>query len=262
MAETLLSTDLTDRFGGIARLYGVHGLQRLVTARVCVVGIGGVGSWVVEALARSGVGTIGLVDLDAICITNTNRQLHTLTNTVGRSKVEAMAARAAAIAPHAELVCIEEFFGPATVETVLGRGWDWVVDAIDHVPSKVLLLAECKRRGVAVVTCGGAGGRRDPSRVRTTELARTGHDGLLREVRRRLRSEVAPAADGWGIPAVFSDEPAVYPGADGTVCARPDPAVSLALDCSSGFGTASFVTGAFGLQAAAVVVGAVAASGQ
>lgn len=245
------------RFDALARLYGRAGLARLAGARVLIVGIGGVGSWVAEALARSGVGHLTLVDMDEVCVTNVNRQVHAVTETVGRAKTGAMAERIRGISPG----CVVEesfcFFGEGTAEALLGREWEVVVDAIDSIPHKCLLLAECVRRGLEVVTVGGAGGRRDPSRVQVVDLTRTFEDPLLQRVRKKLRQKHGfprNTRKKWGIPAVFSPEAAVYPQQDGSVCAVREEGVNLRLDCASGYGTAAFVTGAFGFAAAAAAV--------
>ncbi len=246
-----------ERFGGIQRLVGQRGADALGRARVCVVGVGGVGTWAAEALARSGVGCIGLVDLDDACVTNTNRQLHATSATVGLPKVRAMADRIGSIAPGCEVVCVEEFFTPDTAAPVLAHGWDWVVDAIDHVGNKAALVEACLDAGVGVVVSGGAGGRMDPGRIRAGDLGRTGGDGLLRALRQRLRGRFGQR-DHWGVPAVYSDERQRFPGADGEPCDVADGSGPRRLDCASGYGTASFVTGVFGLVAASVVVRAIA----
>lgn len=253
--------DLYHRFGGIARLYGRSGLARLLGARVAVIGIGGVGSWAVEALARSGVGHLTLVDLDEICVTNVNRQLHAMDGQIGRQKTEAMAERARAIHPGCEVAVVPAFFNERTAAAILGAGFDALLDAIDGTRHKSRLLAECHRRGIFTVTCGGAGGRRDPTRIRVADLAFSGKDPLLGQVRRSLRREhgfdkVAQTAKPvpFGIEAVFSDEPPVFAQCDGEVSGeRPDDA-GLRLNCTSGLGTATHVTACFGLVAAGRVV--------
>jgi tRNA A37 threonylcarbamoyladenosine dehydratase len=262
-------SDYDFRFGGIARLYGKPGLQRLREAHVMVVGIGGVGSWVVEALARSGVGTISLVDLDEACVSNVNRQLHALDGTIGRSKSEIMAERAKAIQPDGRFLSVQEFFTEDNAERLLGlkppsdgapaTKPTFVVDAIDNVANKVLLLALCRANSIPVITCGGAGGRRDATQVRVIDLGRATHDRLLSEVRKRLRKdhEFPRGETKFGIEAVFSAEPQVFPQEDGGVCAERAAAPegeSLRLNCDWGFGSATFVTGTFGFAAAGQVV--------
>jgi tRNA A37 threonylcarbamoyladenosine dehydratase len=250
-------SDFETRFGGIARLYGREGLARLRAAHVCVVGIGGVGTWVAEALARSGVGTLTLVDLDEVCASNINRQLHALTGTVGRAKVEVMAERIRAINPECSVVAEQQFFTAQTAAALLAPRYDFVVDAIDSVTNKVLLLAGCRDRGLPVAACGGAGGRRDGTLVRTADLARVTHDRLLAEVRKRLRREFAFPTDGtaMGVACVFSAEPPVFAQPDGSVCTlRAAAEEGTRLNCNGGLGSATFVTGAFGLAAAGIVV--------
>lgn len=245
------------RFGGIARLYGREGMERLAGARVCVVGVGGVGSWTVEALARSGVGSLTLIDADEVCVTNINRQLPALENTVGVAKVRVLAERIAAIHSGCRVRAVEEFFTADSADRLLGEGFDWVVDAIDRVAQKALLVSGCVRRGIGVLTVGGAGGRRDGTQVRVDDLGRSGHDALLRGLRRALRREYGmPAVEGgeFGVPCVYSCEKQVFPTADGRVCEAPERGSSLRMDCASGFGAVTHVTGAFGFAAAGEVV--------
>jgi tRNA A37 threonylcarbamoyladenosine dehydratase len=229
-------------------------MARLATARVLVVGIGGVGTWAVEALARSGVGTLGLVDLDDVCVTNTNRQIHAIDGNYGRPKVEAMAERVRAIAPQTAVIETIDFYTAATGPAILDAGWDVVIDAIDHVPNKCLLVRHCLDAAIPVLVSGGAGGRRDPTRVVVDDLARSGHDGLLRDLRRQLRNSRAMPDGSWGIWAAYSTEKPVFPGADGAVCEVRTDETRLRLDCATGFGTASFVTGAFGFALAAKAI--------
>jgi len=249
--------DFADRFGGIARLYGTGGLDRLRAAHVCVVGIGGVGTWAAEALARSGVGAITLVDLDEVCVTNINRQLHALTETVGRAKVEVMAERIRAINPECRVTAEQKFFNEQTAEELLAPKYDFVLDAIDSVSQKVLLLAQCREKNLPVVACGGAGGRRDATQVRTADLAKVSHDRLLSEVRKKLRKEFQFSADGspMGVECVFSAETPVFAQLDGSVCENRVAAEDgTRLNCNGGLGSATFVTGAFGFAAAGIVV--------
>jgi len=248
------------RFGGIERLYSSRGLERLRRARVCVLGIGGVGSWAAESLARSGVGAISLVDMDDVCVSNVNRQLHALDGVIGRPKAVVMAERLRAINPACQATPIPEFFTAESAERILAGGFDYVIDAIDNVANKCLLIARCRERNIPIVASGGAGGRRNPTVVRIADLAQTTHDALLVQVRKTLRDEHGfprDAKKSFGVPCVFSPEPAARPFVKGDAC-EPDPAAGLRLDCESGYGTASFVTGTFGLAAAAHVVNALA----
>lgn len=249
--------EFESRFGGIARLYGLAGLHKLRAAHVCVVGIGGVGTWVVEALARSGIGALTLVDLDEICITNINRQLPALTETVGRPKVEVMAGRVHGINPDCRVVCEQKFFNSQTAPELLAPDFDFVCDAIDSVPNKVLLLAGCREKMLPVVAVGGAGGRRDATLVRVTDLAMVSHDRLLAEVRKKLRREFAFPGDGlpMNVDCIYSAEARVFAQPDGSVCGtRAEADDGSRLNCNGGLGSATFVTGAFGFAAAGLIV--------
>ena len=255
------ASSLHYRFGGVARLYGQAALARFMRARVAVIGIGGVGSWAVEALARSGVGHLTLVDLDEICVTNVNRQLHAMDGQIGRQKTEAMAERVRAIHPGCEVEVVPAFFNEKSAAGILDAGFDCLLDAIDSTRHKALLLAECRRRGIFTVTCGGAGGRKDPTRIRVADLYFSGKDPLLLQLRRCLRDEHGfpkvprnedPTA--LGIDAVFSDEAPVFAQCDGSVSPERPEDAELRLNCASGFGTATHVTACFGLIAAGRVL--------
>ena len=251
------STD--ERFAGIDRLYGVGSATRLARAHVCIVGIGGVGSWAVEALARSGVGRLTLIDADDVCVSNTNRQLPALEGAYGRPKVDVMAERVRAINPRIAVVARAEFLTVANLEALLEGGYDAVLDACDALKVKVAMIAFCRRRKIPIVVSGSAGGRRDPALITSRDLSKTEHDILLASVRRRLRDDY-----GWtrnpkryfGVQAVFSRENINYPQADGSVCKTraPDDERGLKLDCSGGLGAAMHVTATFGMVGAARVV--------
>ncbi len=257
------------RFAGIARLFGRDGLDRLRAARVLIVGLGGVGSWAVEALARSGLGALVLLDLDEVCLSNVNRQLPALDGTVGRFKAEVLAERVRAIHPGCDVVARTEFFTEGNADAILSEPWSGVIDAIDAVTNKCRLIAGARVRGIPLIACGGAGGRRDATRFRIADLADVTHDRLLTEVRRRLRREhgLPSAGRPMGVPCVFSSEPLVVPRRDGTVCAAtetlpddPPGGEVRRLNCDWGYGSASFVTGAAGLAAAGWLVGRIAES--
>ena len=249
------------RFGGVQRLFGAAGLARLQRAHVCVIGLGGVGSWSVEALARSGVGNLTLVDLDDICVSNVNRQLHAVEGEFGRPKVDAMARRVQAIHPGCVVKPVHAFFTASMAAELLSTPCDYVLDAIDNPANKALLIARCRQKNAPIIVAGAAGGRQTAASLRITDLAFATHDGLLREVRSRLRKEHGFPRDekAFGVDCVFSTETPVFPHADGTVCEQRELAprvegASLRVDCASGYGTASFVTGAFGLAAAGHIV--------
>jgi tRNA A37 threonylcarbamoyladenosine dehydratase len=242
-----------DRFRGIDRLYGAGSVDRLAQAHVCVVGIGGVGSWAVEALARSGVGRITLIDADEVCLGNTNRQLHALDGEYGKAKVAVMADRARAINPSIAIDAIAQFLTPSNLATLLDRGCDLVVDACDAFRVKVEMIAWCRRRKLPLITIGSAGGRTDPTLVAVRDLSKTEHDAMLALVRKKLREEFNfPRGPKryFGVQAVYSHENVRYPQADGSVCGtRPAGGDSMKLDCGGGLGAATHVTAAFAFAA-------------
>lgn len=246
------------RFGGIRRLYGDAPSELISRARVAVVGIGGVGSWTAEALARSGVGCLILMDADDICVTNTNRQIHALTGTYGKMKVDILAERLRAINPEAEAIPLPRFYKASQPEDLFSRTPDIVVDAIDSMRAKAHLIAECRKRGTPIVTCGGAGGRRHAESIRLADLARTTNDPMLVRLRKVLRQEYGlPLGDRCaeiGIPCVYSVEAPVYPQCDGSVGPQREPGQVGGIGCSSGFGSAAPVTGSFGFFAASAVL--------
>lgn len=255
-----MSDDFQDRFGGVGRLFGQEGLERLRAAHVCVIGVGGVGSWTVEGLARSGLGALTLIDLDDVCVTNVNRQLPALDGEIGRSKVDVLADRVKLINPACRVTKVVEFFTKASAERILTPDFDYVVDAIDGLSNKAMLLAECKRLRRRVITVGGAGGKRDATAIQSGDLGESCGDGLLKLVRRKLRTDhgyeigTPRGKMHFDIRCVWSSEKPVFPWADGTCQAEAEPDSNLKLDCETGFGTAVFVTGAFGLAVAGEVV--------
>ncbi|MEK7952066.1 tRNA threonylcarbamoyladenosine dehydratase [Luteolibacter soli] len=250
-----------NRFSGIGRLYGVAGLEKFRRAHVAVVGIGGVGCWAAECLARSGIGKLTLIDADDLCVTNTNRQIHALDGTYGKPKVGVMAHRLRAIQPEIEVIERHEFLSDRNVDEFLDGGFDAVIDAIDAVRAKCVLLAKCRERHVPVIACGGAGGRRDPSQIRVTDLARTRDDALLMSVRKRLRDEHGfPKARAgekirkFKIEAVYSEEPPLFPTCDGGVSHERPEDLPGGLRCDAGYGTATHITAVFGMIAAGRVL--------
>lgn len=251
---------MTDpRFAGIERLYGAGSVARLEAAHVAVIGLGGVGSWAAEALARSGVGHLTLIDADEVCVSNTNRQLHALADTLGKPKVAVMTDRLRGVSPMLAVNPVERFVTPATLAEVLDQGFNLVLDACDAFRVKVEMTAWCKRRKLPLVVCGSAGGRIDPTMIRVRDLSRTEHDALLSLMRRKLRREFHFPANRdryFGVPAVYSLENVRYPQADGSVCGtRPGSTDSLKLDCSGGLGAATHVTAAFGFAAVGRALG-------
>jgi tRNA A37 threonylcarbamoyladenosine dehydratase len=252
-----MSDDHTQRFAGLGRLLGVAALPKLQAAHVCIVGVGGVGSWVVEAVARSGVGAITLVDLDDVCISNVNRQLPALDGQIGRPKVSVLAERVHLINPHCKVTTVIEFFTQTSAERLLAPRFDVVVDAIDGMTNKALLIAECVRHGLRCVTVGGAGGKRDVTLIRTGDLGEGQGDDLLRMVRKKLRRDHGFAkGEGhiYSVRCIWSAEHPVFPWSDGTCSSEQEPGSEVKLDCATGFGTAVFVTAAFGMAAAGEAV--------
>ena len=246
------------RFGGIARLYGVDGLRRLRAAHVCVVGIGGVGSWAAEALARSAVGALTLIDLDNVAESNVNRQIHALDGAFGKAKVEVMAARIAAINPACRVGQVEDFVTADNVGDLIGRQFHWVIDCTDAFRIKAALAAHCRRGKIKLVMVGAAGGTTDPTRIRVLDLSRTAQDPLLARTRKQLRDRHGFPTNPqrrFSVPAVFSDEQILFPAADGGVChQREAGAAASGLNCAGGIGSVMTVTAGFGLVAASVVL--------
>lgn len=251
MDSSALQAPLRERFSGIDRLYGQGAVSRYAHSRVAVVGMGGVGSWVVEALARSGVGHLTLIDADDICVSNTNRQLPALDGQYGRNKAEAMAERCRAINPLAEVDALPMFLTGGNMEQLLDRGFDLVLDACDSFRVKVEMIAWCRRRKLPIIVSGSAGGRTDPTQIRLRDLSRTEHDALLALVRKKLRAEFNFPKNPdryFGVQAVYSLQNVRYPQADGSVCGlRPQLGAdaALKLDCGVGLGAATHITGAF-----------------
>ena len=255
------SPDYERRFSGVRRLYGQEGLAKLQRASVCVIGIGGVGSWAVEALARSAVGHITLIDLDNIAESNVNRQLHAIDGAFGMAKVTAMAQRIKAINPACVVKEIEDFVTPENVAQMLNDGFDMVLDAIDDAKAKVAIVAYCKKSNIPLVTVGGAGGRLDPTKIKQGDLSQVVGDRLLAKVRNQLRREhgfpKAPtshkkSAVKFGITALYSDEQVLQPSSDIEAGCEVDAAVT-GLNCA-GYGSSVCVTAPFGMAASSIVL--------
>ncbi|MCX8097926.1 MAG: tRNA threonylcarbamoyladenosine dehydratase [Casimicrobiaceae bacterium] len=251
MSSACMSSHTTDRsLVSVERLYGSEALERLRRGHVLIVGLGGVGSWAAEALARTGVGRLTLVDLDVVAEGNLNRQVHATRETLGMNKVDAMAERVTAIAPSCCIERIDDFVTPDNVEAILNRGFDVVIDAVDQLGAKLALIGACQARGVELIVCGAAGGKRDPARLRDGDLAEATHDPLLARLRRRLRRSAAtsgrgrvPAASGrLGVRAIWSDEPRSG--------ARQTTQAGAPLACA-GYGSVVTVTASMGFFAAA-----------
>lgn len=261
MEET--SYVLHRRFDRMARLVGDTPMEKLFRTHVMVIGLGGVGSWAAESLARSGVGRLTLIDFDDICITNANRQLHALQGLVGRKKADIMGERLRKINPQARVDVRAEFYSEKTSEEILALQPDYIFDAIDNMTAKCHLLATCRERGLKVVTSAGSAAKLDPLRVRLVDLAQTTVDPMAAQVRKILRQKHAfPEDKHFGIPCVFSDEvprqpkELKYDNGQGFKCVCPQGQNDLH-SCDNRnviHGTASFVTGAFGLAGASWIV--------
>ncbi|CAG0878788.1 unnamed protein product [Cyprideis torosa] len=224
---------------------------------VCVVGIGGVGSWVAEALARSGIGKLVLIDNDDISLSNTNRQIHALNNTIGRSKVAVMAERIATINPNCDCLAIDDLLVTNNCAKYLLTEYDFVVDAIDNVRFKADLIYYCKRNKIPVITTGGAGGAIDPTAIKVADLSKTWNDPLAAKVRARLRSQYAWTSNPkrrFGVECVFSVEQPWYPQLDGSIGHQKVGVKGVRLDCDMGYGSVSTVTASFGMFVASRVI--------
>ena len=240
-------------FAGVHRLYPAEAAQRLACAQVAVIGLGGVGSWVAEALARSGVQRFVLIDLDDICISNTNRQAHTLHSTLGQYKVDIMAQRLVQINPNCQVQSVRDFLTPQTLTQYITPCLDLVVDAIDSLRAKAAMIAYCHQQGIALVTTAGAGGRIDPTQVRISDLACTHNDPLTRRLRSCLRREYGFTREPkqrFQVPCVFSTEP-MQPS---TLCAAPTQPLNGPLNCAGALGASMMVTASFAMAAAAKAV--------
>ena len=247
------------RFGGIRRLYGAEAVPIIRGLHVCVVGLGGVGSWAVEALARTGVGRLTLIDYDTVALSNVNRQLPALTSTDGQKKSAVLRERIEQINPDCRCEVIDDFITVANMRDYLdpARGYGYVIDAIDSIKFKAQMIYHCKRNKIPIIATGGAGGLTDPTMIHVRDLRQTYNDPLAAKVRSRLRSDFGFSRNpkrNFGIECVFSSQQQVYPKADGSVSHEKPGIHGISLDCSMGYGSAAFVTAVFGQVAASRVI--------
>lgn len=264
-AETELAdlADLERRFGGLERLYGPQALRCLAGAHVAVAGIGGVGSWCAEALARSGVGQLTLIDMDHVAESNINRQLHALSDTLGQSKINAMAERVHGINPHCKLHLIDDFVTPDNVAELLAPGFDVLVDCTDQASAKIAMILEARRRKLPVVVCGGAGGKTNVLALRAGDISTALNDALLAKLRNTLRrhhgypkgsdanGKALKRVPRMGVRALWFDQPAVLPEQWLDSQPRELGGVGLqGLSCA-GYGSAVAITASMGMAAAA-----------
>lgn len=241
--------DKERRFGGITRLYGNKAAENFSSAQICVLGIGGVGSWAVEAFARSGVGHLMLMDMDHVAESNINRQLPALESTLGQSKIAVMADRIREINPECSIQPVDDFLSLENIEEWITGDYAWVVDCIDSSRIKAALISHCRRYKIKIITAGGAGGKRDPGQIRVSDLSRTEHDPLLSKTRRLLRQNhqfTSNPKRRFAIPAVWSSEQPIR-------LEQIDQTQASHLNCG-GLGSSMPVTAGFGLAAVAYVL--------
>ena len=250
-------SDYENRFGGIARLYGQQALEIFRKSHICVVGVGGVGSWAVESLARTGIGEITLIDHDDIAVSNINRQIHSLSATIDQSKVETMAERIKLINPECKVNIIDDFITETNCQKYLHKNYDYVIDAIDSIKFKCAIIYYCKRNKIPVITTGGAGGLTDPTKIEIVDLAKTWNDPLAATVRSQLRNQYNFTRNpkrSFGIKCVYSTQQQQYPTDDGSVDYAKPSVKGVQLDCTLGFGSATQVTATFGFVAVTKVI--------
>ena len=246
------------RLGGVRRSYGDQPFEKFLTSHVCVIGVGGVGSWAAEALARSGIGEITLIDLDNVAESNVNRQVHALSGEFGKPKITAMHERILLINPDCKVNEIEDFVTVDNLAEMLAQDYDFIIDCIDNFRVKTAMIAYCRRNKLKLITVGGAGGQVDPTQVKISDLSQTQHDGLLSKVRKQLRAEYHFPRNPkrrFDVPCVYSDEQQVYPTPEGGVCQqKPEGSNASGLNCEGGFGSVMTVTSTFAMAAVAYVL--------
>ncbi len=242
-----MTVDTKRRFSGIIRLFGQERFEIFQKSHVCVVGIGGVGSWAIESLVRHGVGAITLIDMDHIAESNINRQIHALQNTLGSSKIDAMRNRALSINPKVNIVCIDDFLTVKNTKDYIFSSHNFVIDAIDQTLVKIYLAEYCLDQDIKLVMTGGAGGKKDPSKVKLTDLKKTHGDPLLSRIRQHFNKKNYPKASLYKIPTIYSDEPMIRP------VVIEGSTISNDLNCA-GYGSSLNVTATFGFLAVSHVL--------
>lgn len=246
-----------EKFSSLSRVYGDKTMEMLAGVHICVIGMGGVGSWSAEALARNGVAKITLVDGDSISRSNTNRQIHTLESTIGQSKVDTMKQRILDINPECEVQTIEQYIDEDNLRDILERGYDCVIDAIDGFRTKANIVYCCKRNKIPIITTGGAGGLIDPTQIKVSDLSTTWNDPLAAKVRSELRCQHGFTRNkhySFGVPCVYSTEQQRYPDKDGKVVHAKPGVAGLSLDCNFGYGSSVAVTAMFGFVAVTTAI--------
>lgn len=238
--------DFNRRFGGVERLYGKQALELFSKTHIIIIGIGGVGSWVVEALARNAIGKLTLIDMDVVAESNINRQLPALTSTIGRNKIDVMAERIADINSHCEVCTVDSFITRENIQDLISLDADFIIDCIDDSRVKAPLIAWCKRHKIKIITLGGAGGQLDPTLIKTADLSRTEHDPLLSKTRKLLRQEHGFTSNlkrRFAVPCVYSTEHLKVSDSSAT-----------SLSCAGGLGSSVMVTASFGFVAVSYVL--------
>ena len=247
------------RFSGLQRLYGSDAFSVLADIHIAVIGLGGVGSWAVESLARTGIGKLTLIDYDDIAESNINRQLQALTSTIGGKKSQTLSERAIQINPELQCNIINDYINQENHRDFLSldRQYDYVIDAIDSIQFKALMIYTCKRNKTPIVMTGGAGGVIDPTSIRVNDLSRTYNDALASKVRKRLRTDFNFPRNlkrRFGVECVYSIDQKAFPKKDGSVSFEKPGIHGVHLDCEFGYGAVSFVTATFGMIAASRAV--------
>jgi len=248
-----------ERFGGLRRLYGEQMYAWLPQLHIAVVGLGGVGSWAVEALARTGIGELTLIDYDTVATSNINRQLPALSESIDEKKTTVMAGRIQGINPDCWINVIDDFINSDNLSDYLSlkKNYDYVIDAIDSIKFKTEMIAHCRRNKIPIITTGGAGGVTDPTLIHVADLSKTYNDALAARVRNNLRSSYGFSKNpkrSFGVECVFSSQHKLYPKEDGSVSHQKPGIHGVNLDCRLGYGSAVFVTATFGMIAASRAV--------
>ena len=246
------------RFSGVERLYGLPALERFEHSHIVVIGVGGVGSWVVEALARNAIGKLTLIDMDVVAESNINRQLPALSSTLGCNKIDVMADRIKDINALCQTVLIDDFLTKDNIEELVSKDVDFVIDCIDNSRIKAALIAWCKRNKIKVITLGGAGGQTKPELIKVSDLSKTVHDPLLSKTRKLLRQEYGFTSNvkrGFSIPCVYSSEHLKFSTANGNLTHDKTAAGDTSgLSCAGGIGSSVMVTASFGFIAVSYVL--------
>ncbi len=253
-----MQQDFNRRFAGVKKLYGEKGLSKINQSHIVVIGVGGVGSWVAEALARNAIGKITMIDMDVVAESNINRQLPALSSTIGQNKIDVMAERISEINSECTVIKIDDFLTKENIADLIAPECSYVIDCMDDSRVKAALLYWCKRQKIKIITLGGAGGQIDPSLIKISDLSRTKHDPLLSKTRKILRQNYGYSHNikrRFSIPCVYSTEHLTYPSDNGEVSSKkPDGEQQSDLTCSGGIGSSMMVTATFGFIATAYVL--------